>query len=64
MRGGSPLAAEEDPDRWERSGSDPGGSDAGQHQAGGEEQGSAKRKSLYLFVTRKFNKVRELYVRL
>lgn len=51
MRGGSPLAAKEDPDRWERSGPDPGGSHAGQHQAGGEEQSSAKRKWFYLLFS-------------
>lgn len=46
-RGGGSPAAEEDPDRWERAGSDPGSPDPGHRQAGGEEQGSAEREFIF-----------------
>lgn len=42
--GGGSWSAEEDPDRWERLGPDPGGSHAGQRQAGGEEQEPSERE--------------------
>lgn len=50
--GGSPPAAEEDPDHWKWARPDSGAAHAGQRQAGGEGEGSPERKCLNGFEFR------------